>query len=202
MQRLKRAVQGILWVRLNYDYYATRSAPARSIGARMPCHLIPIESGNAARVAEFREPERADEYRRKLLAGEHGFFVESDGRTLASIWATVNAGAGPRSVREYMRLAPGHALVHDIVTSPLARGRSVGAFMTSAMIHWLLERGDVDRVLVDVRCTNTASNRMMAKLGLAAEHCSVYVSVLRRPLCRLRLPPLGAASVDGEAPRR
>jgi RimJ/RimL family protein N-acetyltransferase len=95
---------------------------------------------------------------------------------VGSIWATVNHTQVPRVVRTYMRLMPGEALIHDIVTGESFRGMGVGPFMVSRFASVLLNDYRVSQIIIDVNSRNGASLHMMDKAGLQVKEQMLYIS--------------------------
>jgi RimJ/RimL family protein N-acetyltransferase len=187
MARLKEKLVELAWVRVTNVYYVTAPSQVRLTEAAMPCEFVAIDATNCARVTEFREAERVAQYRAKLAAGEVGYFTQGPAGMLGSIWATVNRGDVPLVVRQYMRLAPGDALIHDIVTGEESRGQGVGSFMTAHMVRALLAMRGIGRVVIDVRVGNDGSNRMMEKIGLARAERMAFLTLFKRRAAALRL---------------
>ena len=152
----------------------------KEIEPAIPCTLLPITLNNYFRVKDFREESRVLEYREKLTRKELGFFCQSNGRMVGSIWATMNDTDQPIVARMYMRLLPKEALIHDIVTGPQFRGMGVGPFMVEKTALQLLTVIGVTRIIVDVNVRNRPSLRMMGKMGLEMKERMLYVSALGR----------------------
>jgi RimJ/RimL family protein N-acetyltransferase len=145
--------------------------------SKVPCDFVPINPENYHRVQDFRENDRILQFREKLARKEIGYFAEHKGRTVGSIWATINKSDTPMLVRTYINLSPGHALIHDIVTGEKARGLGIGPFMTSRMAKALLEEYGMAEIVVDVSTRNHASNRMMEKIGLRKAEKMFYITL-------------------------
>jgi RimJ/RimL family protein N-acetyltransferase len=177
---LTSKLQRVCWVYLTKNFIITSMAEVTPSEPTAKCLFVPITLDNCFRVAEYREAARVAEYRAKLTRGEIGFFAECEGRMIASIWATVNRTAAPAVVRAHIRLAPGEALVHDIVTGKNFRGMGVGPFMVGRLARTLLNNYRVDRIVIDVNSRNNASLRMMDKAGLKMKKQMLYVSVFSK----------------------
>jgi RimJ/RimL family protein N-acetyltransferase len=131
-------------------------------------------------VRDFRGKERVSEYRDKLRNNELGFFAESEGKMVGSIWSTINTAQVPKVVRTFMRLMPNEALIHDIVTGDEFRGKGVGPYMVTQIASILLNEYGVNRIVIDVSVRNRRSLRMMSKVGLQAREEVLYISAFGR----------------------
>ena len=145
--------------------------------SKVPCDFIPINLDSYHRVQEFRENDRIHQYQEKLARKEIGYFAEHQGKTVGSIWATINKSDTPLLVRTYISLSSGHALIHDIVTGKKARGMGIGPFMTSRMAKALLEVHGAIEIIVDVSTKNHFSIRMMEKIGLEKAEKMLYITL-------------------------
>jgi RimJ/RimL family protein N-acetyltransferase len=143
---------------------------------KVNCTLTPITPENYHHVRDFRDESRVREYREKLANNELGFFAESAGEMVGSIWATLNRTNSPLIARKYMRLLPNEGLIHDVVTGAEVRGRGVGPFMIANIATELLKHHGVSKVIIDVNSRNRPSLRMMEKAGLQAKEKVIYVS--------------------------
>lgn len=195
-------VQSVAWIYLVKNYYVNTGQQLLLSQAVPPCEFLAITSLNAARVTEFREPARVAQYLAKLRRGERGYFAERSGTIVGSIWATVNSGSRARAARGSMRLRPGDALIHDIVTAQAHRGTGIAPFMVSHLVRALFSELGAAKVLIDVNVRNRASLRVMQKLGIQPAETAVTLSLFRVPICIWRgaLPPERPAAVG--VPRR
>lgn len=175
---LTKNMQRLFWIYLADVFEVTSSSKVRSAQPAIACEFVPITLSNYSRVAEFRDERRVKEYREKLACNEVGFFVESEGRVVASIWATHNATPKSACVRRYMPLQPNEALIHDIVTGDQFRGLGIGPFMVSQISTIFLNNLRVSRIIIDVSFKNRSSLKMMGKAGLSAHQRVLYVSAL------------------------
>lgn len=175
-----RNLQRFCWIYLTSNFELASLSELSPYQPIAPCTLRPITSSNFIRVQEFRHSSRAEEYRAKIERGELGFFAESDGCMVGSIWATVNRSSHSAVVRNHIRLLPNHALIHDIVTGEHCKGKGVGPFMVTGIATELLERLRVSNVVIDVNRDNQASLRMMEKVGLKVKEQALYISFLGR----------------------
>jgi len=177
-QRVTKRLQKVFWIYLTNNFVITNRSDFKIVEPATTCAFTPITSANYFRVRDFREEGRVSEYRDKLAHNEVGFFAESDGKMVGSIWATINNARVAAVARTYMRLMPNEALVHDIVTGESFRGRGVGAFMVRRMSEILLGEHGLSRIIVDVNVRNSPSLRMMNKAGVQMSQQVLYVSVL------------------------
>jgi hypothetical protein len=180
MKSLKRKfinmLQNTFWIRLKLNYIINDLSDVTKVDPRIQCEFVRIRPENCHRVKDFREEDRISQYRDKLAHEEIGYFVEYEGKTIASIWATINKTQKPRIVRGYMTLLPNESLIHDIVTGEDFRGLSVGPFMVSRIIPILKEEYGVSRIIIDVSVRNHPSRQMMKKAGLHRDHQMLYIT--------------------------
>jgi ribosomal protein S18 acetylase RimI-like enzyme len=174
---LTKRAQNIFWVYLTKNSFIASTADFRLVQPKLECRFVPITEDNYASVTNFREASRVSEYLTKLHSNEVGFFAESGGRKIGSVWATVNKTSSPITVRGYMRLMPGEALMHDGVTAEASRGMGVGPFMVSHMAQALLQDHAVRKIVMDVNVRNTPSLNMLRKVGVAMTQKALYVSL-------------------------
>jgi RimJ/RimL family protein N-acetyltransferase len=111
-----------------------------------------------------------------VLRQEIGFFAECEGKACGSIWATINKDAKPSVVRGHIKLKPGEALIHDIVTGEQFRGMGIGPYMVQQISTFLLRECGVSKIIIDVNSSNQPSLRMMAKAGLPVKERVLYIS--------------------------
>ena len=194
--RLKKAFQNTFWIYVTAVFAVRSSNEIRFPASPKPYAFVPITIDNYYRVRDFRAEERILEYREKLKRGEVGYFAQLDERMVGSIWATVNHQAAPCVARTYMRLQPGEALIHDIVTGEPYRGMGVGPFMTANMCRTLLTGDLSTNVVIDVNVRNTPSLRMMNKVGLYAKRTVLSISTLGRLLAQKNIRHGAAAPGD------
>ena len=179
-QVLSKKLQDVFWVYCTKNFIITNTEDFTLIEPAIRCDLLSVTSGNYFRVQEFREQDRIREYRTKLERNEIGFFAEYDGKIVGSIWATINQSPAPNVVRRYMKLMPGEALIHDIVTGERYRGMGVGPFMVCQIAPVLLGEYKASRIVIDVNVRNTASLKMMNKAGLQVKQTALYVSAFKK----------------------
>jgi ribosomal protein S18 acetylase RimI-like enzyme len=148
----------------------------QAIDSDVECELVPITASNYYRVEDFRGKYRIQEYKRKIMNDEIGFFAEHHSQMLGSIWSTMNTTSAPHVVRGFIRLLPGEALIHDIVTGDKYRGMGIGPFMVSRLLPILLESNVVKRVIIDVNVKNNSSLHMMNKIGLKVVNTTLSIS--------------------------
>ena len=126
--RVTKNIQRICWIYVTANFKITDLNDIKSAPLGTECTLLPIASANYQRVREFREEGRVAEYREKLRMGEVGYFAESGGQIIGSIWASVNSTTRPQVAKMYMKLMPGEAMIHDIVASSRFKGKGIGPF--------------------------------------------------------------------------
>ena len=177
---ITKRLQKVCWLYLTSNFSVTSTSEIVPFEPKASCRLMPIDERTYARVREFRSSDRVDEYRRKVAHGEIGFFAECAGRTVGSIWASINHTTKPAVARKHIRLLPNEALIHDIVTGEKCKGQGIGPFMVSGIITVLFSEYRVGRVIIDVNRSNRSSLRMMEKVGLRAREQAFYVSILGR----------------------
>ena len=198
-QALTKRLQKVFWLYLTNNFIVTSMSDLRVIEPAATYDFIPITWANYSRVRDFRDEHRISEYRDKLARNELGFFAVVDGHTAGSIWATINRSQLPAVARMYMRLLPNEALIHDIVTGEMWRGRGVGPFMVCRIASILLCEHALTKVIIDVNARNTASLRMMNKTGLQVQQHVLYVSAFGTVVLRktLRDYSRGASHLNG-----
>jgi RimJ/RimL family protein N-acetyltransferase len=177
---IKKMLQRLFWIYLTNNYVVTSPDEFKTFEPTVTCGFLPITLDNYSRVREFRDERRVSEYREKLAQKERGFFAESDGRMIGSIWATVNNGPVPLVARSYMKLMPNEGLVHDVVTGEKFQGMGVGPFMVGRMCSVLLRELGVSKIIIDVHVRNSRSLRMMDKAGLHADQQMLSISAFGR----------------------
>jgi RimJ/RimL family protein N-acetyltransferase len=175
-----RNMQRLCWFYLTSNFRIASLDELSHYEPKIPCVLHPITPSNFARVLEFRERSRVEEYREKIERGELGFFAESGGRMVGSIWATINHRSRSAVIRNHIRLLPNQALIHDIVTGEGCKGMGVGPFMVAGITPELLGQQQVSSIVIDVNRGNQPSLRMMEKVGLKVKEQVLYISVLGR----------------------
>ncbi len=183
----KRQIQRCCWIYVTENFFITTQSRLRETETSATLRFVPVGPENYLRVAEFRGSERVSEYAAKVGHGEIGFFAEADDRMAGSIWATINTTAAPLVARGHIRLKPGEALIHDIVTGERSRSRGIGTFMVRHMAEALLAQHGVNRIIVDVNSRNRPSLRMMNKAGLRAAEQVLSISTFGRLLLQKRL---------------
>lgn len=188
-RRLVKRLQNVGWVYYTNNFYIDGVAGVTVPAPTTPLEFVAITPMNCARVQDFREAALASEYAAKLARGEAGYFAVSAGGMVGSIWATVNSSDGPVVARGHVRLVPGEALIHDIVTGEKFRGLGIGAFMVGRISTALFERYGVNRIVIDVNVNNRPSLRMMAKAGLQARDAALSVSAFGTLVMEVRLAP-------------
>jgi len=161
---------------LTNNFIITSISDFKMVEPALKCVFVPITSLNYSRVREFRHDNRIAEYREKLAHHEIGYFAESNGTMVGSIWATINNAQLPAIVRTYMRLMPSEALIHDIVTGDRFRGMGIGPFMVGRLASLLLTEYRLLRIIIDVNVRNRPSLRMMDKAGLQLSQQTLYIS--------------------------
>jgi RimJ/RimL family protein N-acetyltransferase len=171
-----QALQRVFWIYLTNNGFISGMKDFEAVEPPPNSRLIPITLANYTRVQEFREQSRVREYRNKLAGKEIGFFAECDNSAVGSIWATVNHSDAVVEVRNYIRLRPHEALMHDAVTAQNLRAKGVGTFMVSAMASILLTEHNVRRIILDVNVRNKPSLRMLAKAGISIRETTLAVS--------------------------
>jgi GNAT superfamily N-acetyltransferase len=129
---------------------------------------------------EFRWEDRTAEYRDKLARNQLGFFAQSNGTVLGSIWATVNTGQAPLLAQRHVTLLPHEALVHDVVTGERFRNKGIGTFMVVQVTRMLFANFGVRRVATTVSSHNPPSLRMMIKAGFQTQDKQLSVSLFGR----------------------
>jgi len=174
-QEQKARLQRIFWVYLTNNFSIRTLNDFKSVEPRLACRLIPMTLDNYARVTDFREQGRVAQYRSKLDNHELGFFAEHDGKMVGSIWATINRTDRKVVVRNYMKLLPNEAIIHDGVASDQFRGMRIGPYMVSQILTTLIKDHGISKVVWDVHFMNQASMRMLEKLGLRRERRVVSV---------------------------
>jgi len=177
---LIKKLQKVFWIYWTDNFIVVAGSEPKKAEPAIPCSCIPITYDNCWRVADFREKNCISEYQAKLCRKELGFFAESYGKVVGSIWATVNNGSAPTIVRMYMPLMHKEALIHDIVTDPKHRGMGVGPFMVEKLVSDLFAVHGAVRIIVDVNVRNRSSLRMMEKIGLEVKEQMLYISALGR----------------------
>jgi RimJ/RimL family protein N-acetyltransferase len=178
-RQVVRAVQKIGWVHLSEVFFVMPEDSLATVHTAQPCCLTAISPENALMVRDFREESLSEEFCAKLKSGEIGFFAMAGGRAAGNIWATVNESAQPKTARGFMRLMPGEALIHDIVTGASFRGHGIGPYMVTQIIPILFRQHGVCRIIIDVNVNNTPSLRMMNKAGLHAKQKELSVSAFQ-----------------------
>ena len=173
---LTRRLQRLFWIYLTNNFIITSISDFKMVEPALKCVFVPITSLNYSRVREFRHDNRIAEYREKLAHHEIGYFAESNGTMVGSIWATINNAQLPAIVRTYMRLMPSEALIHDIVTGDRFRGMGIGPFMVGRLASLLLTEYRLLRIIIDVNVRNRPSLRMMDKAGLQLSQQTLYIS--------------------------
>jgi RimJ/RimL family protein N-acetyltransferase len=171
--------QQLFWVYVTVHFHVKRLEDFRQFESSYRVRRITEE--NSHRAVEFREQSLVSEYLGKLNHGELGFFAEVDGKILGSLWATLNGSAKPKVVRSYMKLEPGEALIHDIVTGEESRGRGIAPFLLSRALTLILHEFSPKKIIIDVNSRNQSSLRVMDKLGLKAQKKVLCVSALGEP---------------------
>jgi len=177
---LTRKVQKVFWIYLSDIFFVYPENSLATVRPKVACDFVAITLENCAQVRDFRENERAAEFREKLIRGEKGFFAVNDGKMVGSIWATVNEGSVPLVARGFMRLIPGEALIHDIVTSANHRGFGIGPFMVVQISEILFRHWRIRRIIIDVNVKNISSLRMMNKAGLRAQQKALAISAFEK----------------------
>jgi GNAT superfamily N-acetyltransferase len=175
---LVKRLQKIGWVYFIDVFVAVSIDDIHPVELQVECRLLPITIDNYSRVGEFREENRISEYRDKLARKEIGYFAEHQGKIIGSIWATINHKETANVVRNYMKLAPGEGLIHDIVVYDQFRGKGIGPFMVSRIAPILFKEHALRKVIVDVKADIPASLSMMNKVGLRVDHRSLCISAL------------------------
>ena len=175
-RQVVRAIQKIGWVYLSDLFFVMPDDPVAAVQTSQPCCLTAVSCENAHRVRDFREENLSEEFCGKLNCGEIGFFAIAGEKAAGNIWATVNRTARPKTVRGFMRLMPGEALIHDIVTGASFRGQGIGPFMVAHIIPILFRQHGVRRIVIDVNVKNTPSLKMMNKAGLQAKQKELSIS--------------------------
>jgi RimJ/RimL family protein N-acetyltransferase len=66
-----------------------------------------------------------------------------------------------------------------------SRGRGLGTAAIEALVSWLAQRGDVSRIEAEVHVGNAASQRLLERIGFAADEG------LSGPYRRYRIDPVG-----------
>jgi len=165
-QILTKKLQKVFWVYLTNNFIVGEMSDVKMVEPVVDCAFVPITADNYFRVRDFREEGRISEYRDKLAHKERGFFAESDGKIVGSIWATINYARVPTVARTHVKLMPNEALIHDIVTGEKFRGMGVGPFMVGRIASTLLNEFGVSRIIIDVNVKNSSSMRMMNKAGV------------------------------------
>ena len=171
-----KAVQKVGWIYLSDLFFVTPADPLADVNTTTACEFAAITAENANRSRDFREEDVTDEFREKHSHGETGFFALVYGKAAGNIWATINATTKPVTARGFMKLMPGEALIHDIVTGPEFRGMGIGPFMVTRIIPTLFDKFGVRRIVIDVNVKNAPSLRMMNKAGLRAKQKTLSVS--------------------------
>ena len=180
-QAVTKRFQRLVWVYLTENFVITPEHPVKAQPPAIPCRTVRITRANCARVQEFRDDKtRTEEYGKKVDRNELGLFVESEGRMVGSIWATINRGTRPLVARGYMRLMPKEAMIHDIVTGERYRGMGIGPFMVERTVAVLEEEFGVTKTIVDVNFKNKPSLRMMDRTGARRADQVFYLSALGR----------------------
>jgi hypothetical protein len=179
--KLTKKLQNIFWVYWTNNFVISRLADFKLADASN-YEFIPITPANCFRVRDFRSEDHVSEYRDKVAGNEIGFFAEGGGKTVGSIWATVNREPKPAVARGHIKLRPNEALIHDIVTGEHCRGRGVGPFMVGRIASTLLSDYRVSRIVIDVNVKNSPSLRMMQKAGLRTEQQVLCISAFGRPV--------------------
>lgn len=174
-QEQKVRLQRILGVYLTNNFSIRTLKDFKSIEPNLPCRFIPMTLENYARVTDFRESGRVAQYRSKLLNHELGFFAEHDGKMVGSVWATINRTDRKVVVRNYMKLLPNEAIIHDGVASDQFRGMRIGPYMVSQILTTLIKDHGIRKVVWDVHVMNQASMLMLEKLGLRHERRVVSI---------------------------
>lgn len=178
---LTKWIQRLFWIYLTDNFVITARNPVMAKEPAVKCAAVRITRANCDRVQDFRDDKsRIEEYGKKVDQNEIGLFAESEGRMVGSIWATVNRGTKPSVARGYMRLLPGEAMIHDIVTGERCRGMGIGAYMVERMAAAVSEEYGVTKIIVDVNFRNKASLRMMERAGARKVDQVFYVSGLGR----------------------
>lgn len=175
-QKLTRGLQKIFWVYLTNNFVISSPSDVTVRRDDGGLRLIAMTPENCGMAENFRSRDRVAEYQAKLARNEIGYFAETDGKAVGSIWATLNRGQTPSVARAYMPLMPSEAMIHDIVTGEHFRGRGVGPFMVSAFADVLFRQYGTVRIIVDVNAKNHPSLRMMEKAGLRAKEQVLYIS--------------------------
>ena len=173
-----KRLQGICWIYVTTNFILTSVDDIIPSEPKVTCNFLPITATTASRVGEFRDKTRIDEYRDKVLHNEIGFFAESQGKTVGSIWATINRNLQPTVVRRHIRLGTNDALIHDIVTGDRSKGLGIGPFMVANIAAALFNTYEVKRIVVDVNRSNAPSLNMMRKVGLQQKEQALYISLL------------------------
>jgi RimJ/RimL family protein N-acetyltransferase len=173
-----KGIQRVFWVYLTNNFVITGADDFRNVEPSLRCDFLPITSDNYFRVRDFRDESRVREYREKVGREEIGFFAEHNGKTVGSIWATLNNTGVPKIARSYMKLMASEALVHDIVTGEKYRGMGVGAFMVGRISSMLLGEYGARKIVIDVNFRNRRSMRMMEKAGLQLNQQVLSISAL------------------------
>jgi hypothetical protein len=173
-----KRLQRICWVYITTNFTLTSLGEITPCEPKVKCEFLRITTATASRVSEFRDKSRISEYRNKVLDREIGFFAESDGKAMGSIWATVNRDPQPAVVRRHIRLGTNEALIHDIVTAGRSKGLGIGPFMVANIAASLFNDYGVKQIVVDVNRRNEASLRMMRKVGLQQKEQALYISLL------------------------
>jgi ribosomal protein S18 acetylase RimI-like enzyme len=175
--RVTKRLQRLAWIYVTANFKISRTSELTPARPGIDCTLVALDQYNYQRVREFREENRVAEYRDKLASHEIGYFAESGGKAVGSIWASINASGGPKVVKMYMKLMPNEALIHDIVASPQYKGRGIGPFMVSGIVERLLSEYGVAGIIIDVDRRNQPSLRMMKKVGLKITEQALYISI-------------------------
>ena len=176
--KVTQKLQKLFWVYLTNNFEINDASDFKMTEVARECKFFRITLENHSRVRDFRGEDRVLEYKKKLARKEIGFFVECDGKTVGSIWATLNAGPAPSVARAHIRLMPKEALIHDIVTGEKSRGMGVGPFMVGRIACALLNDYGVSKIIIDVNTKNKSSLRMMEKAGLRVRQQVFSVSAL------------------------
>lgn len=175
-----KRLQGICWVYVTTNFILTSADEIITCDPKVTCNFLPINATTASRVGDFRDKSRIDEYRNKVLHNEIGFFAESQGKAVGSIWATINRSPQPTVVRRHVRLGTNEALIHDIVTGNRSKGLGIGPFMVANIAAALFNNYGVRRIVVDVNRSNAPSLNMMRKIGLEQKEQALYISLMGR----------------------
>jgi hypothetical protein len=188
-RRLVQSLQRVGWVYFTNNYCIDDVAEVVVPKTPTPLEFVPITAQNCERVQEFRSEGLAAEFAAKLRQGELGYFAMASGRTVGSIWATVNRTETPIVARHHMRLLPHEAVLHDGVTGERSRGMGVGTYMVASLSVALMTEHKVSRIVADINVRNRPSLRMMEKLGLKAREASLSVCALGSLVWQMKMRP-------------